>query len=272
MGVIDLVANSATYIGDVSPYLPRGGVAGIAQSGSVTDAFVHSGDRVGFSRIISCGSEVVLDVCDYLAYCLDDPETSSVILFVEGFKRPERFLALADRALELGKPIMAVKVGRSDQAQAAAMAHSGSLAGEARVTDAALDAAGVIRCRDLDELLETAELVEGVRRTGRRVGRGRTGVVTVSTGEASLIADLVPRTGLDLPPVPACRASRRSSRRCRRWATSATRSTRGARPTPAPRTARRSRRWPRRAPTTSWSSSTTSRTARCRPRSRRPTR
>jgi acyl-CoA synthetase (NDP forming) len=202
MGVIDLTSNSATYIGDVSPYLPRGGVAGIAQSGSVTDAFVHSGNRVGFSRIISCGSEVVLDLCDYLAYCLDDPQTSSVILFVEGFKRPERFLALADRALELGKPIMAVKVGRSDQAQAAAVAHSGSLAGETRVTDAALDAAGVIRCRDLDELLETAELVEGVRRTGRRVGRGRTGVVTVSTGEASLIADLVPRTGVDLPPIP----------------------------------------------------------------------
>jgi acetate---CoA ligase (ADP-forming) len=202
MGVIDLVSNSATYIGDVSPYLPRGGVAGIAQSGSVSDAFVHSGDRIGFSRIVSCGSEVVLDICDYLAYCLDDPETHSVILFVEGFKRPERFLALADRALELGKPIMAVKVGRSDQAQTAAMAHSGSLAGEARVTDAALDAAGVIRCRDLDELLETAELVEGVRRTGRRVGRGRAGVVTVSTGEASLIADMVPRTGLDLPPIP----------------------------------------------------------------------
>ena len=202
MGVVDFTANSAAYIGDVSPYQPRGGVAGIAQSGSVTDAFIQAGSRVGFSRIISCGSEVVLDVCDYLAYCLDDPETHSVILFVEGFKRPERFLALADRALQLGKPIMAVKVGRSDQAQAAAVAHSGSLAGETRVTDAALDAAGVIRCRDLDELLETAELVEGTRRTGRGVGRGRTGVVTVSTGEASLVADLVPITGLDLPPIP----------------------------------------------------------------------
>ena len=207
MGVIDLTANSSVYIGDVSPYLPRGGVAGIAQSGAVTDAFVHSGDRIGFSRIISCGSEVVLDVCDYLAYCLDDPETTSVILFVEGFKRPERFLALADHALAIGKPIMAVKVGHSEQAQAAAMAHSGSLAGETRVTDAALEAAGIIRCGDLDELLETAELVEGVRRTGRRVGRGRTGVVTVSTGEASLVADLVPRTGLDLPPItPSARA------------------------------------------------------------------
>ena len=202
MGVIDLTVNKASYIGDVSPYLPRGGVAGIAQSGSVTDAFVQSGSRVGFSRIISCGSEVVLDVCDYLAYCLDDPETTSVILFLEGFRRPERFLALADRALELGKPIMVVKVGRSEQARAAAIAHSGSLAGEARATDAALDAAGVIRCADLDELLETAELVEGIRRTGRGIGRGRTGVVTVSTGEASLIADLAPSAGLDLPPIP----------------------------------------------------------------------
>jgi len=202
MGMVDRTTNAATYIGDVNPWQPRGGVAGIAQSGSVTDAFIHSGSRVGFSRIVSCGAEVVLDVCDYLAYCLDDPETHSVILFVEGFKRPERFLALADRALELGKPIALVKVGRSAQAQVAALAHSGSLAGEDRVTDAALAAAGVIRCADLDELLETAELLEGCRRTGRDVGAGRTGVITVSTGEASLIADLAPVTGIDLPTVP----------------------------------------------------------------------
>ena len=202
MGLVDLTTNSATYIGDVNPWLPRGGVMGIAQSGSVTDAFLHSGNRIGFSRIVGCGSEVVLDVCDFLAHAIDDDETDAVILFVEGFKRPERFLALADRAREIGKPVMAVKVGRSRQAQAAAIAHSGSLAGEVRATDAALAAAGVIVCGDLDALLETAELVAGCRRMGRRVGRGRTGVVTVSTGEASLIADLAPRTGIDLPPVP----------------------------------------------------------------------
>ena len=208
MGLVDLTTNSATYIGDINPWLPRGGVAGIAQSGSVTDAFIHSGNRIGFSRIIGCGSEVVLDVCDFLAHAIDDDETEAVILFVEGFKRPERFLALADRALEVGKPVMAVKVGRSRQAQAASIAHSGSLAGEARATDAALAAAGVIVCEDLDRLLETAELVAGCRRMGRRVGRGRTGVVTVSTGEASLIADLAPQTGLDLPDVPpAARAT-----------------------------------------------------------------
>jgi acyl-CoA synthetase (NDP forming) len=203
MGMVDLTTRSATYIGDLSPWLRRGGVAGIAQSGSVSDAFIHAGTRIGWSRVISCGSEVVLDLCDYLALSLDDDETRAVVLFVEGFKRPERFLALADRALELGKPILAVKVGRSEQAQVAAIAHSGSLAGEDRVTDAALRAAGVIRCDDLDELLEGAALVTGAHRLGRSVGRGRTGVVTVSTGEASLIADLAPRTGIDLPPVPA---------------------------------------------------------------------
>ena len=202
MGWVDWTTRSAAYIGDVSPYLPRGHVAGLAQSGSVTDAFIHSGTRIGFSRIVSVGAEAVLDVCDYLAYCLDDPETHAVMLFVEGFKRPERFLALADHALAIGKPVLAVKVGRSAQAQASAVAHTGNLAGEDRSMDAALEAAGVVRCGDLDELHEAAELFAATHRLGRRVGRGRTGVVTVSTGEASLIADLVPRTGVDLPPVP----------------------------------------------------------------------
>ena len=203
MGMVDWTTNTTTYIGDVNPWLPRGHVAGLAQSGSVTDAFIHSpGTRIGYSRIVSVGAEVVLDLCDYLAYCLDDPETHAVMLFVEGFKRPERFLALADHALAIGKPILAVKVGRSVQAQVAAVAHSGSLAGEDRVTDAALDAAGVIRCDDLDELMEAAELIAGCGRLGRSVGDGRTGVVTVSTGEASLVADLGARTGLELPPVP----------------------------------------------------------------------
>ena len=202
MGVIDLTTGCGTYIDELHPWLRTGGVAAIAQSGSVADAFVHAGSRIGWSRIISCGSEVVLDLCDFLAYCVDDPRTEAVLLFIEGFKRPEQFLALADRALAAGKPILAVKVGRSAQAQAAAVAHTGSLAGEARATDAALHAAGVIRCDDLDELLEAAALVSGTQRLGRRVGRGRTAVVTVSTGEGSLIADLATRTGIDLPPVP----------------------------------------------------------------------
>ena len=125
MGAVDWTSNSSTYIGDVNPWLPRGHVAGLAQSGSVTDAFLHApGSRIGYSRIVLVGAEVVLDLCDYLAYCLDDPETHAVMLFVEGFKRPELFLALCDRALQIGQadprgqggPVRA-GAGRGDRAQ-----------------------------------------------------------------------------------------------------------------------------------------------------------
>ncbi|HXG25703.1 MAG TPA: CoA-binding protein, partial [Candidatus Binatia bacterium] len=202
MGLIDLTVPAATYIDDLPGNLRRGGTAAIAQSGSVTDAFVHAGTRIGWSRIVSCGSEVTLDLCDHLAHALDDPETDSIVLFVEGLKRPERFLALADRALAEGKPVLAIKVGRSAQASAAAVAHSGSLAGDARATEAALRAAGVVLFDDLDALIEGAALVSRSRRLGRGVGQGRTGVVTVSTGEGSLIADLAPDLGLELPRIP----------------------------------------------------------------------
>jgi acetate---CoA ligase (ADP-forming) len=201
MGVIDLHAPSATYYDDL-PELVRGGTVGIAQSGSVTNAFMNAGTRIGWSRLISSGSEVTLDVCDFMAAALDDEATDSIVLFVEGFKRPERFLALADRALAEDVPVLAVKVGRSPQAQAAAVSHSGSLAGDARASEAAMRAAGVVMCDDIDALLEAAALVSRSRRLGRRVGRGRAVFVTVSTGEASLLADLAPRTGLALPGIP----------------------------------------------------------------------
>ena len=234
MGVIDLVANAATYIGDVSPYLPRGGVAGIAQSGLGDRCLrpLRLAGRVQPDHL-RAGRRWSSTCATTSPTASTTPRRRSVILFVEGFKRPERFLALADRALELGKPIMAVKVGRSDQAQVAAVAHSGSLAGEARVTDAALDAAGVIRCADLDELLETAELVEGMRRTGRSVGRGRTG-----RGHGLDRRGVAHRRPGAADRASTCRRSPRrraprSSPRSRRWATSATRSTRGA-PTSRP--------------------------------------
>jgi acetate---CoA ligase (ADP-forming) len=201
MGVIDLHAPSATYYDDL-PELRRGGTVGIAQSGSVTNAFLNAGTRIGWSRLVSCGSEAMLDVCDYIAHALDDDATDSIVLFVEGFKRPDRFLALADRALAKDVPVLAVKVGRSAQAQAAAISHSGSLAGDSRATEAAMRAAGVVLCDDLDELLEAAALVSASHRIGKRVGLGRTAAVTVSTGEGSLIADLAPRMGLALPPIP----------------------------------------------------------------------
>ena len=199
MGMIDRSRTARSTSATSTPWAPRGHVAGIAQSGSVTDAFIHFGTRIGFSRIIGAGSEVVLDVCDYLAYCLDDPETTRSSCSSRASSGPSGSSPWPTGRSSWASRSWPSRSAGATQAQAAAVAHSGSLAGETRATDAALAAAGVVRCTDLDALFEAAELLAGCRRTGRRVGRGRTGVVTVSTGEASLIADLAERTG------PTCR-------------------------------------------------------------------
>jgi acyl-CoA synthetase (NDP forming) len=182
MGLIDLTTGCATYIDEIHPFIRRGGVAAIAQSGSVADAFMHAGTRIGWSRIVSCGSEVVLDLCDYLAYCLDDPSTDAVVLDL--VDEPTGLAALAERL-----PLMATDPGcqgRPQRQAQAAVAHTG-VAGEHRVTQAALRA----RCDRCDDLDEPWRPPPGHRRhRSRHVGRGRTAVVTVSTGEGSLIADL----------------------------------------------------------------------------------
>ena len=269
MGLVDLTTNGATYIGDVNPWLPRGGVAGIAQSGSVTDAFIHSGhaDRLLADRRLRQRGRP-----RRLRLPRATPSTT---------RRPTRS-SCSSRASSGRSGSSPSPTGRSSSASRSWPSRSVGAARRRRRRSPTparwrarrgrpmppSRAAGVILCDDLDALLETAELVAGCRRLGRRVGRGRTGVVTVSTGEASLIADLAPRTGIDLPDVPPAARDqllrRPADARLHRQP---------ARPVgrdgPADRLRRRLRRVRRDpAPTTSSRSSTTSRTARCRPRSR----
>ncbi len=240
MGMVDWTTNSTNYIGDVNPWLPRGHVAALAQSGSVTDAFIHAPGR-GSATAASCrwGSEVVLDLCDYLAYCLDDPETHAVMLFVEGFKRPERFLALCDRALALGKPIMAVKVGRSTQAQAAAIAHSRQPGGRGPRD----------RCRTRRGWRDPLRATSTNSSRLPSWWRAPAGSAAAWGSVAPAWSRCPPARRRSWPIWPTGREStcrrcpsrraRPSSATCRRWATSATRSTRGARRTPRSRTGRR---------------------------------
>ena len=226
MGMVDWTTNTTNYIGDVNPWLPRGHVAGLAQSGSVTDAFIHApGSRIGYSRIVSIGAEAVLDLCDYLAYCLDDPETHAVMLFVEGFKRPERFLALADRALAIGQadprrqggPV-APGPGRGHRAQRQPRGRGpgdrrGARRGgrhPVRRPRRAAGAGGADRRRRAGWAARV-----GPRPDGRRDGLDRGGVARRRPGGRG--------PGIDLPPVPDAARDGDPARACRRWATSATR-------------------------------------------------
>jgi len=152
---------------------------------------------IGFSYIISTGNEADLDFTDFARYLLDDPDTRVIAGFIEGFKRADKFLAVAKLAAERGKPIVLIKIGRSELGARAARSHTAALTGADARYDAVFAQYGVIRVQDYDELLEIAHLLA---HTPKPQVPG-IAVVSHSGGISSLTADMCGQAGLDLPPL-----------------------------------------------------------------------
>ena len=199
VGYANLQGQVGTYSAPISPTLKKGKVSVIAQSGSVLLAIANSNRGIGFNLLISSGNEAVLDSSDYMAYLVEDKNTDVIIAFLESIRRPEEFMRCCKRAAELEKPVIALKVGRSQMAQKVAQTHTGALTGPDGVQDALFKKLGVIRVDDLDQLLETAEAL--VRCRGRWPKGGRIGAITVSGGEISLIGDLAEGLSISFPPL-----------------------------------------------------------------------
>src|SRR5207247_2771544 len=134
-----------------------------------------------------------------LEYLIDDQTTRVIAMFLETVRQPERFVAALDRAADRGKPVVVLKVGRSERARRAITSHTGGLAGEARVFSAVLRAHRAIEVNELDEMVEVLACCQGPRwPRGRRVA-----VMTASGGLAEVILDMGTAAGLDLtPPAP----------------------------------------------------------------------
>ena len=152
---------------------------------------------IGFSYIISTGNEADLDFSDFARYLLEDPNTRVIAGFVEGFKRADKFLAVAKLAAERGKPIVLIKIGRSELGARAASSHTAALTGADARYDAIFAQYGVIRVQDYDELLEVAHLLAHTPKPGVP----GIAVVSHSGGVSSLTADMCGQAGLDLPPL-----------------------------------------------------------------------
>ena len=152
---------------------------------------------VGFSYIVSTGNEADLDFCDFARYLLDDDSTKVIAGFVEGFKDGEKFIRLAKIAAQRGKPIVLIKIGRSELGSQAARSHTAALTGQDAVYDAAMNQYGVIRVQDYDELLEVSQLLA----QSPRPPKPGVAVVSHSGGISSLTADMCGQAGLDLPPL-----------------------------------------------------------------------
>jgi acyl-CoA synthetase (NDP forming) len=199
VGYANLHGKVGTYSAPISPTLKKGGVAAIAQSGSVILVLANSNRGVGFSTLVSSGNEAVLDTTDYMNYFLEDRDTEVIVTFLEAIRRPEAFIQACERAAELKKPVIVVKIGRSGLAQKAALTHTGALTGSDKVHDTLFKKLGVIRVDDLDQLLETAEALVCCRM--RLPEGGRVGAITVSGGEIGLIGDLSQDLSISFPPL-----------------------------------------------------------------------
>lgn len=165
----------------------------VTQGGGLGRSLMQGDERgVRFSRWFSTGNEVDLDSADFIHWLAQDPGTDLICTVMEGIKDGARFVAAAQAAQRAGKPLIALKIGRSDFGKKAAQSHTASLAGEDVVNDAVFSQYGVIRVEDLDELLDVASLIS---RVGVR-SLQRVCVYSSSGGAGVLSADKVGEAGL----------------------------------------------------------------------------
>lgn len=189
----------SSWIGTIPESARAGGVGMVAQSGSVGEAFLALGPRIGFSHVVSTGSEIQAGVADFLAAFAADDEVRVAALFLETVRQPAAFVDALERCAEAGKPVACLKVGRSAVAARAALAHTGAIVGSSATFDALLARHGVLQARDLPELIELLEVLG----TPRRPHGVRTVVISESGGEGALFADHAEPAGLRLEPPPA---------------------------------------------------------------------
>jgi acetyltransferase len=200
-GVFNVGLGAATYSGAIPEGLQPGPVGLVSQSGGLTGGIAGplARDRgIGFSYLISCGNQVGVSIEDYLEFLIEDAGTRVVAAFVEGFKEPAKLRRLAERAAALHKPVVVMKVGRSEKARRATLAHTGSLAGTPEIVEAALRQWGVIQVHDPNELIETVALLATA---ADYAGGWRMAVLTGSGGECGHVCDVAAEEGIDLAPL-----------------------------------------------------------------------
>ena len=170
-----------------TPLLKKGPVGLVFQSGGSLGNWIKGATErgIGFSYAVSSGNEVSLDLIDYLSFLVNDDGTNVITLMVEGIRRPNEFMAVAEQALTKGKPILAVKLGRSEMGKRQAISHTGSLAGADEVFDAVCNRLGLIRCPTLEDLTETVLAFM----PGRFPKGSRAAIVVNSGGMKGLICD-----------------------------------------------------------------------------------
>ena len=172
------------------------GPIGLAtQGGGLGRTFVQAMERgIGVGIWASSGNQADLEVSDFIHYMADAPDIKVIVALIEGFKDGRKFVAAVRHAAAKGKPVVALKVGKSEYGKRSAQSHTASMTGSAEINSAVLRQFGVIEVDDMDQLVDTAWLL------ARRLPQGDEKVVIYASsgGAATLAADMVGSAGLTL--------------------------------------------------------------------------
>ena len=184
-----------TNIDDRVVTMKAGPVAIAGQSGAIVMAIRQAlEDRgVGVGYMVTTGNEAGLETTDLMNYFVVDPSIRVIVVYLEGVRDTKAFRDACKAARAAGKPVIAIKLGASEGGRAAAMAHTGALAGSIESFDAISAREGVIRARGLDELIETTEcFVHAAVPKGSRLA-----AITLSGGKRGLLIDAFTAAGLN---------------------------------------------------------------------------
>lgn len=188
-----------TNIDDRIVTMEQGAVAIAGQSGAIVMAIRQAlEDRgVGVGYMVTTGNETGLETPDLMRYFAEDPSVKVIVVYLEGVRNTKAFRDACKAARAASKPVIALKLGSSEGGRAAAMAHTGALAGSIETFDAIATREGVIRVGGLDELIETTEcFVHAAVPKGDRLA-----AVTLSGGKRGMLLDAFYAEGLNFAPL-----------------------------------------------------------------------
>lgn len=203
VGVRIFGPNTNTNAFEPQPEIPgyrHGKIGLVTQSGHNGRPIVQGSVlNIAFSRQVPCGNEVDLDVCDFIEYFAYDDDTQVIAGYIEGFRDADRLRRALAAANEQGKPVVLLKIGSTRAGARMAASHTGHLTGADDVIDGLFTQYGVVRVRDLDELLETAALLaKQPADTGPNVA-----LYSISGGSGTLMAEQAELAGVPIPTLSA---------------------------------------------------------------------
>jgi acetate---CoA ligase (ADP-forming) len=209
-------ASLMTMPDDRMQRLAIGPVAIIGQSGGLAMAIKRSLEERGIDAgsVVTSGNQAGLSSADYIAYYAMNDDIRVIVAYLESVQNPEAFMAACRMARSAGKPIVLMKLGASPEGRAAALAHTGALAGAMEAFDAVAGAAGALRVRTLDDVVEAVEYIlhaplPSFPRSRGRVGEGaRLGAITFSGALRGLLLDAAAAHGLRFPALAAMTGQR----------------------------------------------------------------